>query len=62
MLFPSLMPNDLVHFRQAKCELAKMKNKETCYKTILEKRDSLIVELDEKLEQLTERTSETKAG
>ena len=39
-----------------------MKNKETCYKTILEKRDSLIVELDEKLEQLTEKSSESKAG
>ena len=35
-----------------KCELAKMKNKETCYKTLLDKRDALIVELDEKLENL----------
>ena len=51
-----------LYSRQAKCELAKMKNKETCYKTILEKRDSLIVELDEKLEQLTEKSSESKAG
>ncbi len=49
-------------FSQAKLELAKMKNRETCYKTILEKRDSLIVELDEKLEQLTERHGDTKAG
>ncbi len=48
--------------RQAKCELAKMKNKETIYKTILEKRDELIVELDEKLEQLSEKSSETKVG
>ncbi len=49
-------------YSQAKLELAKMKNRETCYKTILEKRDSLIVELDEKLEQLTERHGDTKAG
>ncbi len=44
--------NDI--FSETKVEMGKMKNREMCYKTILEKRDSLIIELDEKLEQLTE--------
>ena len=49
IIFPSLFIS-----RSTKCELAKMKNKETCYETILKKRDSLISELDGKVEQLQE--------
>ncbi|XP_074655918.1 TBC1 domain family member 2B-like [Tubulanus polymorphus] len=35
-----------------KCELAKVLNREACYKQVLQKRDAAIMDLDEKLERL----------
>ena len=38
--------------RTTKCELAKVLNRETCYKSIIHKRDTLILKLDEKVSDL----------
>ena len=47
------LPCTLCYFgRSTKCELAKALNHETCYKQILARRDTVILDLDEKLEKL----------
>ena len=35
-------------------------NRETCFKDVLERRDSIIIELDEKLEELSRRKEESR--
>ena len=47
-------------FSNTKHELAQMKNIETCYKAVLEKRDTVIINLDEKLDNLREQKWDQK--
>lgn len=47
-------------FRTTKCELARLKNKESMYRIVLEKRDSVIMELDEELDKLEKATTDNK--
>ena len=53
-------PSVMYLFRNTKCELAKMKNTETCYKSILERRDKVIMELDHKLTEMQEMKMDKK--
>ncbi|CAH1785700.1 unnamed protein product [Owenia fusiformis] len=43
-----------------KCELAKSMNREACYKEVLEKRDARIMELDDKIEKLSQKQQNIK--
>lgn len=48
--------------RMSKCEMAKLLNKETCFKEMLDKRDQIIKGLDQKIKEMEkEQKSKTRS-